>query len=674
MEEWIGHWWHRLVTAGAERGRRHPQAAVTLAEMRPQLGLMFRAFGGEPAARLAEASAQPVGQGRVARGWLQRVAGSGTRASLASLVAWQGSSAADRAAAGAAAAAGPVLCLPPDLAVHPDRTLNRQLYVWLAAVAAAWPQAGALLAEQPEPADDDPDRPHGRAGSPGWLALNLAAGLQVRRTLPGLADSHRALLQAELDRRPPAGDDPAEQAVQAALRAGLEPADTAAFLARAVEVPRVDPADVAPVWCWLAVAPPVADAPAAATAPGADADRPPSAADAPDARRHAARRIADERGRAPLILPFRAESLLTFGDPMRIDRADDDTPDDSARTAAADLDHLSLAPDGRACASRVRFDLDLPSAAADDLPIGPGEPLPEWDWRRGRLQPDHCRAQTFVAPPQAQAWQPPPALQATARRLRRQLEALRAAPHWQRACTQGERIDLDAWVRHQAGEGARAAVPARGEPAVYARQVRSGPDLATLLLADLSLSTDAWVKGDAATGRPDQRVIDIVRDALYVFGEALSARGDAFEMTGFSSVRRQQVRLHRLKGFDERWGALPCARVGAIRPGYYTRMGAAIRHATRRLQQRPERQRLLLLLTDGKPNDLDVYEGRYGLEDTREAVREARAAGLTPFAVTIDPQAADYLPHLFGQHGHARVLRPAELVGRLAQLQAQLVR
>jgi nitric oxide reductase NorD protein len=69
---------------------------------------------------------------------------------------------------------------------------------------------------------------------------------------------------------------------------------------------------------------------------------------------------------------------------------------------------------------------------------------------------------------------------------------------------------------------------------------------------------------------------------------------------------------------------------GALKPGYYTRMGAALRAATRRLAERPERQRLLLLLTDGKPNDLDVYEGRYGLEDTREAVREARAAGCCP--------------------------------------------
>ena len=115
-------------------------------------------------------------------------------------------------------------------------------------------------------------------------------------------------------------------------------------------------------------------------------------------------------------------------------------------------------------------------------------------------------------------------------------------------------------------------------------------------------------------------------------------------------------------------------RIGAIKPGYYTRLGAAIRHATQRLQARPERQRLLLVLTDGKPNDLDIYEGRYGLEDTRHAVQAARAAGLQPFCVTIDEQAHDYLPFLFGSQGWTLVRRPQELVARLAQVYARLTR
>jgi nitric oxide reductase NorD protein len=102
-------------------------------------------------------------------------------------------------------------------------------------------------------------------------------------------------------------------------------------------------------------------------------------------------------------------------------------------------------------------------------------------------------------------------------------------------------------------------------------------------------------------------------------------------------------------------------------------MGAAIRLATRNLQARHERQRLLLILTDGKPNDIDVYEGRWGLEDTRHAVQEARTAGLVPFCLSIDEEAHDYLPHLFGQQGWAHVQSPADLPVRLTAVYARLV-
>jgi nitric oxide reductase NorD protein len=134
------------------------------------------------------------------------------------------------------------------------------------------------------------------------------------------------------------------------------------------------------------------------------------------------------------------------------------------------------------------------------------------------------------------------------------------------------------------------------------------------------------------------------------------------------------VRLQHLKGFNEPWSETTRARVGSIRPGYYTRMGAAIRHATRELGNRSERRRLLMLLTDGKPNDLDIYEGRYGIEDTRHSIHEANQAGLSPFCVTIDQTAHDYLPLLFGQRGYALVHKPQDLANRLTQAWVALAR
>lgn len=616
MEEWVGQQWHRAITRLSERS--DPAVRVRLEDVQRPLAMLFRAGGGAPAVRVAAVAERAIGG---PRGWLQRIGGSGLRAARPELQP-------------------DVLALPPELAVFPERALNRDLYLWLAALAAHW-----------QPGD-------------GWLLDNHAASRRALDAFPGLRARHARLQDAQLARRP----DPyrlrgqagaAEARVQALLRGEPPLPHDAQWL----------PADAAPVWLWLDSGRPVAGA-SAAWAPagqGAPREGDDTGRDAPDdrTRRHA-ERVHDERHRAPLMMFFRAESILSWGEFTKVQRADDDEDDGNALAAAHDMDTLAVAAaEGARPAARVRFDLDLPSAAADDLPLGPGERQPEWDFRAQRLLPGHCAVQCMVAR-EAPDFVPPPALRVTARQVRRRLELLRAAPARRHAQPDGEELDLDAWVRHATEGGA-----ARSEsPAVWQRRVRDERSLATLLLADLSLSTDAYVGGRGQA----TRVIEVIRDALYVFGEALAAGGDQFEVLGFSSVRRQNVRIQHLKGFDEAWGGQARARVGAVRPGYYTRMGAAIRHATARLAVRPERQRLLLLLTDGKPNDLDVYEGRYGLEDTRHALQQARAAGCTPFAVTIDRDAHDYLPLLFGQQGYALVHQPRDLPRRLAAVYSALTR
>lgn len=141
---------------------------------------------------------------------------------------------------------------------------------------------------------------------------------------------------------------------------------------------------------------------------------------------------------------------------------------------------------------------------------------------------------------------------------------------------------------------------------------------------------------------------------------------------GDSSLRRHHVRLQQLKTFEQPYDDRTRGCIQALKPGYYTRMGAAIRQATQLLGKRKQRHKLLLLLTDGKPNDLDLYEGRYGVEDTRQAVAEARRQGLVPFCITIDKQASDYLPYLFGAHGYTLIRQPEQLPLRLPQLYRQL--
>lgn len=609
MEETVGRWWHHAVTRLAQRG--NPEAMVHLDDVQKSIGVLFRAAGGSAALRLAPASEQRMGG---PRSWLQRVAGSGGRAATARLEP-------------------DVLALPASLSVFDDRTLNRDLYLWLAIQSACFEHTGH------------------------WVADNCRATLRGLRHFPGFAPRYGQLQAAHLSQRAKPGQlrgvaALAEAAIQAALRGDGSGAR------------QLEPSDVAPVWLWVGAGGALAcgAARSAGTQDPADAAR---ANAAEDKQRRRTERAQESQGRNAMVLPFRAEALMSWSEMVRVNRGTDDEDDGNAVAAANDMDKLSLAPDGQTLASRVKFDLDLPSTSADDLPLGPGLRLPEWDYRRGAMQPDHCVVQVMQARPGA-SFVPSPALRLTARRVRRRLETLRDAPRPQHGQDSGDAIDLDAWVRFSADQMGRCGLRSDAPP-VYTRHARSERSLATLLLADLSLSTDAHATSQA-------RVIDVIRDALFVFGEALCAVGDPFAMWGFSSVRRHHVRLQRLKSFDEAWNETTRARVGAVRPGYYTRMGAAIRHATLQLTGRPERRRLLMLLTDGKPNDLDIYEGRYGIEDTRHAIHEAHAAGLSPFCVTIDESGHDYLPLLFGQRGYALVHRPEDLVNRLTQAWATLAR
>lgn len=181
-------------------------------------------------------------------------------------------------------------------------------------------------------------------------------------------------------------------------------------------------------------------------------------------------------------------------------------------------------------------------------------------------------------------------------------------------------------------------------------------DLAVTILVDVSLSTDSW--------SDNRRVLDVEKEALLILAHGLSACGDNHSILTFTSRRRDWVRVETVKAFNEAMGPLVEARIAALKPGYYTRIGAAIRHASAELRRQPNRK-LLLVLTDGKPNDIDHYEGRFALEDSRRAVTEARRSGINTFAVTVDREAKSYVPAMFGQNGYA-------VVGNISRLPAAL--
>lgn len=308
---------------------------------------------------------------------------------------------------------------------------------------------------------------------------------------------------------------------------------------------------------------------------------------------------------------------------------------------------------------KIKFDLDLPAPQSDELPLGDGLRLPEWDYRKSKLMPDYCLLQPLLADEAPPAVVPEP-LRKSARLLKHRFATLKLQRHWQLRQPFGEELDLDAWLDHRAQpRGVR-----QRQHFYKARQARAR-DLSCLLLADLSMSTDAALN-------TEQRVIDVIRDTLLLFAEALSGSGDPFAIYGFSSVKNKQVRYHLLKNFAETYSDQTRGRILAVKPGFYTRMGAAIRQSADILLQQQSQQRLLLIISDGKSNDIDHYEGRYGIEDTRQAIREAKRQGLQPFCVTIDDNGSDYLPYLFGDQGYALVSDIARLPLLLPKLYLNL--
>ena len=190
-------------------------------------------------------------------------------------------------------------------------------------------------------------------------------------------------------------------------------------------------------------------------------------------------------------------------------------------------------------------------------------------------------------------------------------------------------------------------------------------DLAISILIDVSLSTDAWVE--------DRRVIDIEKEALLVLAHGLAGCGDDYSIQSFPSHRRHRVWVKTLKHFDEGMNEATERRITALKPGRYTRMGAAIRHTAAALCQRPNRHRLLLVLSDGKPSDCDYYEGRYAIEDTRRAILDARQQELRVFGITIDRDAEHYIAHLFGRGGYAMVHKPEHLSQALPGIYRQII-
>jgi len=627
-EEVFGQYWHRLV--GSSRSYRgHPGATVALEPLRVRLGLLFRACGGDGAVRIADSAATASGH----RLNLKQALGLGTeRLERPTL---------DTGA----------LRLPDHIDLFADAADNEWLYEWL----AIW-FAHAI----PPKHDDDRLRSD--------LYRLRAAVRTTRATLaawPGLMPVYNRLCRATLAERPRRNLPDLEGKIEKVILYLLndvtplsDPIFDAVMGDGELDAPLAAPRGYhtflpVPLWGDIKIG-------ATGTA-GADVDEPGGDSIVVDEkRRTGVRKSTDRSDRGDPLMLHRFETIFSIAEMINVNRDIDDDDDEGARQALEDTPELTIGSNKKRPSMRLRLDLDLTPREADTAALVADHTYPEWDWKQQAYRPDYCRVITGRASEHGEDWPVDAMTERNIRHVRRQFEALRPRRQTLRAQPDGDELDLSMLIRSVADRHAGGS----GSDRVFTGVRPAARDLSVAVLMDVSLSTDAWLQ--------ERRVLDVEKGALLAFTHGLTACGDEHAIYTFTSRRRSNVNVTTIKSFEEILDQRIARRIAALKPGQYTRIGAAVRHVAGELAKRPQRHRLLLLLTDGKPNDVDHYEGRYGIEDTRMAIREARKAGLRVFGVTIDENAKDFFPHIFGRGAYAIVRDIASLPTALPVIYRQL--
>ncbi|RXP56153.1 VWA domain-containing protein [Lutibacter sp. HS1-25] len=239
--------------------------------------------------------------------------------------------------------------------------------------------------------------------------------------------------------------------------------------------------------------------------------------------------------------------------------------------------------------------------------------------------------------------------------LRKMLTNVNNKYQQQRRQTQGDEFDIDAitdlFVDVHSGH-----TPSEK---IYLSKRKKEKDLSILLLLDVSLSSDGYAAGN--------RVIDVEKQVSILFGEILSEFNIDFSIDCFYSKTRNHSSYITIKDFDEDWNKAKF-KIGAIEPSGYTRIGAALRHSGAMLDKRDTKNKWVILISDGKPNDYDKYEGKYGVNDVKQALRELNERNINSYALAIEAQAKYYLPQMFGQNHYQILTTPVELLKSMVLL------
>ncbi len=508
--------------------------------------------------------------------------------------------------------------LPGSIAIYPDLEDNQRLVDWWAALAA---QVSI------------------RKGT--WQERQRQATLAILAQYPGLAEHYRHLCHAERLRRPEPSALPPERARQEQqLRRLLAHPERPAEFPLQMEL-------LEPVVLWLL---PGLKGKCVQSSESSEVSSPKSGrhhSQQDDRVRHFD--YEEDPGDKQGLLIFRPESIFSWSEysPGQHQEAPNDHEDPGE--AMDDLDRLTLS---RQSVSMKRV-LDLHVHQSEQqVPARSGtHEADEWNYVAKELQRGCCRViqKTVEACEQHPVHPLPAAIQ---RQLDRQWQNWDLQPRRQRHQEDGE-LDLSAYIDQKSDR--------QPQQRVFQRNHRHQRDMASLLLVDASLSTES-------TLRSGRSIAEVMSDALRMLAYTLKKQNDPWAIYSFHSHGRT-LNIQEHKCFAE-----PLAQDNRLywQPQGYTRMGPAIRHAVSLLDRQPQSQRLLLLLSDGKPNDRDYYEGRYGLEDCRHAVLQARRTGTHIFCVTLDKEGGPYLPYLFGAAGYSLMQRCEDLPLALPRIYARL--
>ena len=287
------------------------------------------------------------------------------------------------------------------------------------------------------------------------------------------------------------------------------------------------------------------------------------------------------------------------------------------------------------------FDEERKLDQKDQVQGLPPRHYPEWDYQTQTYRPDWVSLYEALHPSGN------PAIiddlltkhAALAKRLKRLLDLLKPQDKVRiRYQEDGSELDLDVAIRSLI-DFKGGATP---DPRINMSHRTDGRDITVMVLLDLSQSLNEKVAGS------QQTILELSQEAVSLLAWAIEALGDPFAIAGFHSDTRHEVRYHHIKGFSERWDDAVKARLAAMEAGWSTRMGAAIRHAGHYLSHRQSDKKILLLLTDGEPADIDVTDGDYLRHDAKRAVGELATQGVTVFCLSLDPNADNYVSDIFG--------------------------